>query len=68
MHGEAGALYSESATYQGLSYYDKLFNLWDPSWAKVDRSVLESNRQAGIQKELERQKAVGKNDNPKPQQ
>lgn len=64
MHREAGALYSESTTYQGLSYTDKVYFLWNNSWAGADRSVIESHRQDAIQHELQRQKGVGQSDNP----
>ena len=55
-HTEASALYSESATYQGLSFTDVVTRLWDRSWAKVDLATREELRNAFIQKELDRQK------------
>ena len=64
-HSEAAALFVESATYQGLHYTDNLFNLWNESWATLDKGQIETKRSAGIQQELDRQKGIGKDDNPK---
>jgi RHS repeat-associated protein len=63
-HGERTALFSESATYQGLHNTDTVFKLWDESWAKVDRQQMETKRDNAIQKELDRQAGTGKDDNP----
>ena len=56
MRTERTALYSESATYQGLHYTDLLYKLWNESWAKVDVTTREEFRNQGIQTELDRQK------------
>jgi RHS repeat-associated protein len=56
MRTEGTALYSESATYQGLRYTDLLYKLWNESWAKVDVATREEFRNQGIQTELNRQK------------
>ncbi|MFN8009046.1 MAG: RHS repeat-associated core domain-containing protein [Terriglobia bacterium] len=49
MHGEHTAYYTESLTYQGLHNTDRPFNLWNESWLKVDRQLLEQKREKAIQ-------------------
>jgi RHS repeat-associated protein len=58
MRREHAALYSESATYQGLHNSDRAFSLWNESWLLVDRKQLEQRREVAIQNELERQKQM----------
>jgi hypothetical protein len=42
--GEDKALFNQSAPFQGLSVGDKLFKMWDPAWALVDRATMESTK------------------------
>jgi RHS repeat-associated protein len=56
MSRERTALFTESYTYQGLRNTDKVSRLWDESWAKVDRTLREVQRQEAIDRELRRQK------------
>lgn len=56
MSRERKALFTESYTYQGLMNTDKVFGLWDDSWAAVDRAIREESRKIAIQEELRRQK------------
>ena len=48
-HFEHPAYYSESVTYQGLHNTDKVLDLWNESWLKVDQNTLEQNRENAIQ-------------------
>jgi hypothetical protein len=63
-HGEHTALFSESATYQGLHATDRAYGLWNESWSRLDRQQMETKREEAIQSELDRQKKIGKEDNP----
>jgi RHS repeat-associated protein len=66
MHGEHAAYFTESVTYQGLHNTDRLFQLWNESWLKVDQHVLEQNRESAIQNILHppKQQTEQKLENP----
>ena len=59
-HTEPTALYNESLVNQGLKNTDRVFQLWNESWAKIDQERRELNRQTAIQTELNRQKTAKK--------
>lgn len=56
MHSERTALLNESLVNQGLNNTDRVFHLWNESWATIDLQRRDLNRQTAIQEELNRQK------------
>ena len=58
-HLEGTALFSESSAYQGMNFTDRVYGLWNPSWAKIDqqnqiinRPEMENQRNTAIQQQL----------------
>jgi hypothetical protein len=46
---ERGALFTESYTYQGMRMNDPQALLWNNSWLKIDRQLLEQRRKQGVE-------------------
>lgn len=46
---ERGALFTESYVYQGMRMNDPQGLLWNNSWLKIDRPMLEQRRKQGVE-------------------
>jgi hypothetical protein len=56
MHGEHAAFWNESITYQGLHNTDRVFQLWNQSWATLDEKLLNDTRKQAVEHNIDPKK------------